>query len=349
MTLEELNTQILTMNESELFYKQYYEASKSKKELDIFLKKLDWEKIRRLQLLVPEEKNTIPPMYLEDWFFDEKSKSNIFISKHNWYTPALVHKHTFFECIYLVKGEFTQVVSNFSLHMKAGDLCLIPPGVFHQINVFDESIILLDILIRKTTFEDIFFNFLRSDNILSLFFLNNLYSNHMNDYILFHTGKDEYVKSLIMAMFLECINNKAYSAELLNSLLLVLFVTILRKYESNCELPPLVKRKSLLIFGLLQFIQDNYMKVTLNMVAQKFNYTPEYTSKLIKSTTGYTFIQILQHIKMQRAEKLLRDTNISVGDISVEVGYLNPEHFIRMFKKQYKVTPSEYRKNNIRN
>ena len=41
---------------------------------------------------------------------------------------------------------------------------------------------------------------------------------------------------------------------------------------------------------------------------------------------------------------MLTDTNISISDISSDIGYENVEHFIRIFKKEYNLTPSEYRK-----
>jgi YesN/AraC family two-component response regulator len=82
----------------------------------------------------------------------------------------------------------------------------------------------------------------------------------------------------------------------------------------------------------------------LNRIADRFHYTPEYTSSLIKATTGYTFMQLITRIRMERAQALLRDTNISIGEISQTIGYLNPEHFIRTFKKHCAMTPSAYRR-----
>lgn len=329
-------------NESEQFYFEYYQAKRNNS-LDTFLAKLDMEKVYRMHLLIPEIENTIPPEYLEEWFFDITTKQNIYVQKHNCFSPDILHRHKFFEFFYVLEGSCTQEISGIKIQMQAGDICLIPPDISHRIAVFDESII-IDILIRKSTFEDIFFNFLRSDNILSSFFLSSIYLSHANDYIIFHTKADAGIKELILDIFLESVNRHQYYHELINSQLLTLFARVLRNYEQNCDLPPFTKKKDAQGYGLIRYIQDNYREVSLESVSERFHFTPEYTSKLIKNLTGHTYTQILQKIRLDRAQALLTDTNIPVGDIGHEVGYPNPEHFIRVFKKAFGVTPSGFRR-----
>ena len=95
---------------------------------------------------------------------------------------------------------------------------------------------------------------------------------------------------------------------------------------------------------MIQFIQENYATVRLEDIATKFHYTPEYTSKLIKETTGMTFTEITQKVRIEKAQDMLLNTNLSVTAISEDVGYDAPEHFIRLFKKHTKMTPSNFRK-----
>lgn len=341
--VDELNE----FNEAEIFYKQYYEASKSPQTLKRFLAKADINFIKKHKLTIPEIKETIPPYYMESFFFDDKINKNIYVGKHNRYSPALVHRHNFFELIYVLEGEFNHVVNNFNIKMKKGDICILPPGVFHQVNVFDDNTILIDILIRKTTFEDVFFNFLRTDNVISNFFVSNLYANEHTNYILFHTDGDYSIYSLILYIVMEFKIKEIYQSELIDTMLVGLFVKIIRLHVKDCEIPPVSKKRTgTSPYQVIQYLQDNYLNVSLSDIAEKFNYTPEYTSKIIKETTGYTFTQIIKRIRMQHAEKLLVDTDIAIADISIAIGYFNPEHFIRTFKSIYKTTPSEYRKNN---
>ncbi len=78
-------------------------------------------------------------------------------------------------------------------------------------------------------------------------------------------------------------------------------------------------------------------------MAADFHYSPEYTSRLIKQATGQTFIQLLTRIRIENAERLLRDTAMPVADIAAVVGYESSEHFIRTFRKHTGETPSAYR------
>ena len=127
-----------------------------------------------------------------------------------------------------------------------------------------------------------------------------------------------------------------------------IFGLLLRNYEKSVELPTIVKKADGQRFGLVRFIQENYTDVTLDKIAAKFHYTPEYTSKLIKDTTGMNFKQILQKIRIDRAGFLLTDTNMTVANGGLQVGYDNVEHFIRTFRKVNGMTPTAYRQKNAK-
>jgi len=82
----------------------------------------------------------------------------------------------------------------------------------------------------------------------------------------------------------------------------------------------------------------------LSKLANEFHFTIQYLSKIIKEYTGKTFSEIVQKIKMDKASALLLNTNFTVTDISYMVGYDNKEHFIRTFKKNFGVSPTQHRK-----
>lgn len=127
---------------------------------------------------------------------------------------------------------------------------------------------------------------------------------------------------------------------------MVFLARLLRSHEKNVELPRLLKKESLRHIEIITYIQDNYTEITLEEVASRFHFSNPHCSKVIKEATGLTFTQLLQKIRLERAENLLTNTNISIADISNSVGYLTVEHFIRLFKKKNEISPSQYRKNN---
>lgn len=280
--------------------------------------------------------------YSEDFFFKYMSNQDILVVQHDKYTPPVLHRHDFFELLYVYEGEFTQQIETNSFIMHTGDFCLIPPQIYHSLDVCNYSIV-LNILIRKSTIQDIFFNTLHGNNILSNFFLRNTYSRNVNDYIIFHTSGDLKIQGIILDMCLETVNRECYNTHLLHTNLLMLFGLLLRNYESTCELPTLKKKKDSLDFCLLKYMEEHYRTLTLQDLADRFHYSPQYISHRLKQLTGIPFTECLLKKRMQEASNLLVNTNIKVKNISENIGYNNTEHFTRLFRRYYGISPTAYR------
>lgn len=91
---------------------------------------------------------------------------------------------------------------------------------------------------------------------------------------------------------------------------------------------------------ILQRFQDN---VTLQMAADHVHVTPYWLSKLFKKETGFNFLEYVTDVRLSKAAELLMDLSYKVYQISFLVGYQDPVHFSRLFKKKYSCTPQEYR------
>ncbi len=343
MDYKTLQMYIYEMNEDEKFYKNYYFAKQQQYSLEKFLAELDFEDVMKRHLLVTEIPETIPPVFEDYFFFDPIENNSITAMKHNRYSPALFHNHTFFELVYVYDGTCKQKFLHTEYELHTGDICIIPPGIDHSIWVNDESII-LNILIKKDRLHNIFFNFLNTKNILSSFFLNNIYAHRANDYIIFHTGNDYEMRRGFLYILWETINKALYYDELMGSTLMLIFGLLIRNYENTAEMPIFAHKTDVQRYALIHYIQENYATVRLEDVARKFHYTPEYTSKLIKETTGMTFTEITQQVRIEKAQDMLLNTNMPIANISADVGYEATEHFIRIFKKHMKMTPSQFRK-----
>lgn len=67
-------------------------------------------------------------------------------------------------------------------------------------------------------------------------------------------------------------------------------------------------------------------------------------SKKFKKETGLTFGSYIAKKRCEKAALLLKETALQVQEISNYVGYPDNNYFIKVFKKMYNMTPSEYRK-----
>lgn len=98
------------------------------------------------------------------------------------------------------------------------------------------------------------------------------------------------------------------------------------------------------IVEIINCIREDYKNVTLESLSDKFHLSKPYLSKYIKEKAGMTFQDVVKKERMKKARILLRETNQTVESIAAEVGYENVEHFNRLFKKSYDITPVQYRK-----
>lgn len=97
---------------------------------------------------------------------------------------------------------------------------------------------------------------------------------------------------------------------------------------------------------MVQYIEANcfYYDFQISSMAEHFHISPQYMRKLFKSATGVGVSDYIAELKLKRAMELLRDTNLGMNDIVMEIGNTNVSGFIRFFKKKTGLTPGQYRK-----
>ena len=94
---------------------------------------------------------------------------------------------------------------------------------------------------------------------------------------------------------------------------------------------------------IMNYVQANYIDITLDDLAENFFLSKPYLSKYIKEKSGLTFGDLVKKIRMKKAKALLKSSNMTVENIAMSVGYQNVEHFNRLFKKAYDMTPMQFR------
>lgn len=266
--------------------------------------------------------------------------------KHPRYFPLFYHEHDFFEIIYVLSGTCTNSFRDSTEKLTAGDLCLIAPDVRHGILAVEDDSVILNTLIRRSTFMDIFYNTVRDKTQISGFFVGNLYSREKIRYLLFRTKNDAVIRNYILDMYREQKTSDSFSDRIICSILTLFFVELTRRHGKNVSIPDNRRKRTEQESEMLAYMMGNCSTVTLNELAEEFHFSVPYCSKLIKSISGKTFSNLLTEIRLQHGEQLLLCSQLSVEDISDRVGYKNPESFIRAFRRLYNDTPSQYRRKN---
>lgn len=95
----------------------------------------------------------------------------------------------------------------------------------------------------------------------------------------------------------------------------------------------------------LEYIEENFSEDTLslNSVAGAIGVSGNYFSSVFSQEMQMTFIEYVTKKRMDKAKKLLRQSEMHSGDIAAEVGYKDPHYFSFVFKKTVGCTPREYR------
>ena len=265
------------------------------------------------------------------------------ISKHPRYATLGLHTHSFFEMTYVLEGHCSQYFENSSFDLKDGDFCILSPETLHYI--YDDSgASVINILIRQSSFMDIFSDLIRDNTKISRFFSDNLYAKKKLSFMLFHPGKDKEIRSSIIKMYTEELAADEYSDSIILSLIRITFARLLRSWSDTMETPRLQKKKDALSEDLISYIYNNYASVDLAKLAEHFHFSKQYCSKLIIELTGMPLSDLRTQLKIRRGAELLTNTSMSVEDISEKLGYENPETFIRAFKRERGITPGAFRK-----
>lgn len=103
-------------------------------------------------------------------------------------------------------------------------------------------------------------------------------------------------------------------------------------------------KNSEVIKNAIQYITQNYnTPLTLEATAKQVHLNPSYFSTLFKQSCGSSFKEYLNYIRIEESKNLLTNTNYSIIDIAIAVGFENQSYFTKVFKKFTGLTPKQYR------
>ena len=114
---------------------------------------------------------------------------------------------------------------------------------------------------------------------------------------------------------------------------------------SSCYAPTLDARSAERINKAFDYLLSELTNdIRLSVIAQRLEMTDPGFSRFFKRNTGHGFIELMRKLRIQRACRLLLQSDMSVSDICFEVGYANLSNFNRHFRVETGQTPSDYRR-----
>jgi AraC family transcriptional regulator len=159
--------------------------------------------------------------------------------------------------------------------------------------------------------------------------------------------KDGFLATLIEALRKELTSHRSASSLFIQGVAQSLAVHLVRNYADQAKdnqeykggLPGFKLRK--VTDSMVANLGDEFSLIRLAREAEMSEF---HFSRLFKRTTGLTPSQYFTHLRMETARRLLRETNKSVIEIGLEVGYTSPSHFAQIFRREVGISPTEYRR-----
>lgn len=257
------------------------------------------------------------------------------------------HYHDFFEIMYVYKGSCTNTINGKEFKMNEGDICILGMYDYHHVSVNCKDDILINIIIKKSLFDKSFLSLLSENDLLTNFFITSLFTlKDKQHYLYFGCKNNQTARNLIEQLITEYFNKKVCYKKSMECYLALVFSELLRSYQTSIDKDNYKKMGNNHLSDILTYINDNKTTVTLASVSKHFNYHPNYLSALIKKYTNKSFSDILQEVKLSEACDYLVNTDLSIDNIVSLLGYYDRSYFYKVFKKQYNMTPIEYRNKN---
>lgn len=263
-----------------------------------------------------------------------------------------LHTHNYVEFIYMCQGETIHIIDGQRITLKQGDLLFMNQHAKQEILPAGENDIAVNFMILPAFFDTAFSMMEHEKNPLKDFLVSCLTGKDIGgNFLYFNVAGIPQIQNIMENLIWNMLAERDTSIKeseglsdyrLINQVSMGLLFLNLLKHADTLH----VARHSYeqeIVFGLLRYIDTDYQTATLSAFSSKINEDEYVLSRMIKRNTGRTFKDLLQEKRLNKACELLKNTDISIADISVLVGYDNTSFFHRLFRRTYNMSPREYR------
>jgi len=248
-----------------------------------------------------------------------------------------VHAHDFIEIHYVAEGRGVHYIAEERLSVEKGDLFVVPIGTRHVYRPSSEA----------ARDELIVYNCLFDPKLLSVLRSSYPFSAEIDDIVsgkgqAYRRYKDVHHEARMhMEALLREFRTKQPGFEAAMYALLTQLLVHLHRLERNVAAPPPAYAQ----FGtVLAYLADHvHLPVTLEDVARLVPASPGYVQRMFKRTTGQSFTEYVQNLRIEKSVELLTTTSLPVKEIAAKVGYRDMKFFHALFRKKTGRSPGRYR------
>lgn len=237
------------------------------------------------------------------------------------------HRHAYYEIELIVNGSGTHIINGNAYEERTGDIFIMRLTDFHEFVHTKET---------ENWVIEIPTSYVSGD-------IANMMMQINGDIITNLTNGDFEKAKSIYCMIEEVKDKKEKFYDLLKQhLTLSLILFILDRTDKNISKSASNDER---LYAIIEYINANIAQpeLSINSIAAKFYISRSYLSAFFKKNMGITLSAYLRKIRLSNAAMQLASTNKKVMDISVDSGFNSLTTFLREFKKEYGISPSDMR------
>ena len=258
-------------------------------------------------------------------------------------------KQDFVDVLFVLKGNCTckfyktdLTISPESVFLSRHSFCMIPHQVIHSFSP-DQGCQILHIFFKLDSLKSHYSDLISANNTLLLFCSNILYQTHYWNYLYFSVSYTDRLDALLAEMYEEFHHKQIFHQNMLYYSSGMLFTLMERQLLSQISVSPSNPLRLVRYDQIYSYICDNYSLTSAREIAEYFHISQSYLCKLFHEN-GTTVTTVIQEIRLQHTRSLLEQSDLSIQNIAELVGYHDLTYFIKLFKRNFSITPYQYRK-----
>ena len=264
------------------------------------------------------------------------------IRAHTRFIHFPKHTHNYVEFVYMVQGSTKHIIDNETIILNEGDLLLLNQHASQEIYPANKDDIAVNFIILPQFFDEAFKMISAEQSSLRDFIISCLTSKNINtNYLYFHAHNIIPIQNLLENLIWNLLEDEPNKRSMNQITMGLLFLSMIN-HSDELKLSDNSYEQQLTM-EILRYIETQYKDATLTKFAYNHNIDIYTLSRIIKKQTSYTFKQLLEQKKLDQACFLLKNTSLTIEDISLNIGYENISYFYRLFQKTYNITPKQYR------
>ena len=251
-----------------------------------------------------------------------------------------IHWHEEMEIIKVQSGKGLVSVDGVKYTAEAGDIFILSPFVMHSINRLDDNEMISDVIVFNLRLLET-----GEADVCTLKYFAPLL-NEKNSVPCIVRPMDSWYHPFDQSMtsILMCDKSKEGAELDIKANLYWMFYHIYNNRLMNVPSNLAEDKHLYTVRKVLEYIRSEYMnEITIDKIAKHCGYSEFYLMKLFKQFTSESIVDYVNNYRLTVAGRQLRDTHDDVATIAYQVGYNNVSYFNRQFKRQYGMTPREFR------